>query len=276
MLINSHPADRRRMVNELSALLDIPAEYLRSPTYGYRIGHLVVNRDGTITVDEPHTIARIRPLLLERGYILEESQTVARVELPVPVSRTSLRVSAELNCPTVIQMCHLIQILYSRQHIINRMLKTSQLFVELGYASALEDACPDNMVDFLARFEAATDNGQVSGISLSADSITLDIPLENHDPEHIPVYNELLRRLVAMSHSIKRVTLEQHIPDSEKYTARAFLIRLGYNGKAEANARKVLLDHLDGYASFRFDTDMEKHKAKLARQRRENVSRRCT
>ena len=75
MLINVHPADRRRMVNELSAMLDIPAEYLHSPTYAYRIGHLVVNRDGTITVDEPCMIARIRPLLLERGYISEENHS---------------------------------------------------------------------------------------------------------------------------------------------------------------------------------------------------------
>ena len=40
MLINSRPPDRRRMIHELSDLLNTPAEYLRPPTYGYRIGSL--------------------------------------------------------------------------------------------------------------------------------------------------------------------------------------------------------------------------------------------
>lgn len=98
--------------------------------------------------------------------------------------------------------------------------------------------------------------------------------LESQAPDHIPVYSDLLKRLISMAAAIKTVHVYQHVPDSEKYTARAFLIRLGYNGKEHQTTRKTLLDHLDGYASFRRDADMNKHKAKLARQRREKAAQR--
>lgn len=69
MIINTHPTDRRRMIHELSDLLNTPAEYLRSPTYGYRIGHLIVNRDGTISTEVPHMVEVVRPFLLEHHYL---------------------------------------------------------------------------------------------------------------------------------------------------------------------------------------------------------------
>ena len=276
MIINTHPADRRRMIHELSDLLNTPAEYLRSPTYGYRIGHLIVNRDGTISTEVPHMVEVVRPFLLEHHYLIEETQAETETPLPAPIVRRAMRIAAELGEPTAFQLTQLLLILYCRQYILNRMLKTTELFIDHEFVRELESDIPASIAIILHRFEKAQNQGKISGISLTDNSITLELPLESQNPDHVPVYNELLRRLVAMAHSIKGVQVGQHVPDSEKYTARAFLIRLGFNGKDHRDARNVLLHHLDGYAAFRRDADMNKHNAKLARQRRETATHRSS
>ena len=272
MIINTHPSDRRRMIHELSDLLSTPAEYLRSPTYGYRIGHLIVNRDGTISTEAPHMLEVIRPFLLERHYLTEETSVETETPAPAPISRREMHITAAVEDLNTFQLTQLMLILYSRQYIINRMLQTNALFIDYDYARQLECDSPDSVPAFSGRFKNAAEQGQISGVSISDNHITLDIPLDAQDPDNLPIYNDLLKRLVTMAATIKVVHVYQHIPDSEKYTARAFLIRLGYNGKDQRGARKVLLDHLEGYAAFRHEADMDKHKAKLLKQRREKAA----
>ena len=274
MIINTHPADRRRMIHELSDLLSTPAEYLRSPTYGYRIGHLIVNRDGTITTESPHMVEVIRPFLIEHNYLIEETITTSETPLQSPITRRSLHITAGIGDLDAFQLRQLLLILYCRQYILNRMLKTNGLFIDYEFSRELECDAPATTTIVLQRFSTALAQGKVSGFSIVNDHITLDMALGSQDPDHIPVYIDLLKRLVSMAATIKTVHVYQHVPDSEKYTARSFLIRLGYNGKEHREARKVLLAHLDGYASFRRDADMNKHKAKLARQRREKAAQR--
>lgn len=134
MIINTHPPDRCRMIHELSDLLSTPAEYLRSPTYGYRIGHLIVNRDGTITTESPHMVEVIRPFLLEHNYLIEETPTTSETPLPAPITRRSLRITAGIGELNAFQFRQLLLILYCRQYILNRMLKTNELFIDYEFA----------------------------------------------------------------------------------------------------------------------------------------------
>lgn len=228
MIINTHPADRRRMIHELSNLLSTPAEYLRSPTYGYRIGHLVVNRDGTISTESPHMVEVIRPFLLEHHYLIEETPAATQAPLPAPVMRRALHISANIASVTAYQLRQLLLILYCRQYILNRMLKTNDIFIDYEFARELECEVPDTTTDMIQHFTTALAQGKINGLSLQNGHITLEIQMTNQDPDHIPVYKDLLKQLISMAAMIKSIRLYQHVPDSEKYTARAFLIRLGY------------------------------------------------
>ena len=272
MLINSRPPDRRRMIHELSDLLNTPAEYLRPPTYGYRIGSLVVNRDGTITTDSPQVIATIRPFLLERGYLPDEASATSTAPPQAVMHRSRMEICAPLGSITVRQLKILIQILYCRQHILNRMLGTTRVSIDTDYVKHLDTAVPGDVSSFVADFTRAIEGGQVCGVKLSEERITLDFPDGRQDFDRMPVYSDLLRRTVEMACSIRRVQLTQQIPDSDKYSARAFLLRLGYTGREHRTARQVLLNHLDGYAAFRLEADMEAHKARLAALRRREDS----
>ena len=164
MLINSRPPDRRRMIHELSDLLNTPAEYLRPPTYGYRIGNLVVNRDGTITTDSPQVIATIRPFLLERGYLPDEASAISAAPPPSPTHRSRMEICAPLGSLTVRQLKILIQILYCRQHILNRMLRTTRVSIDTDYVKHLDTAVPGDVSSFVADFARAIEDGQVCGV----------------------------------------------------------------------------------------------------------------
>ena len=63
-------SDRKEMVRTLSSRLGIPAVYLRTPTYAFRIGELTVNRDASVT-GEPEQLLPAAEVLLETGYISE-------------------------------------------------------------------------------------------------------------------------------------------------------------------------------------------------------------
>ena len=179
-----------------------------------------------------------------------------------------MEICAPLGSITVRQLKILIQILYCRQHILNRMLRTTRVSIDTDYVEHLDTAVPDDVSSFIADFTHVVEDGNVCGVKLSKEHITLDLSDGRQDLDRLPVYSDLLQRIVVMACSIRRVQLAQQIPDSDKYSARSFLLRLGYTGREHRAARQVLLDHLDGYAAFRLEADMEAHKARLAALRR--------
>ena len=70
MNINTNCTDRKAMAHALAAHLGTTAEYLRTPTYAFRVGNLQVERDGSIT-GERADLEVAAGWLLENGYIQE-------------------------------------------------------------------------------------------------------------------------------------------------------------------------------------------------------------
>ena len=52
MNIKTNCTDRKAMAHALAAHLGTTAEYLRTPTYAFRVGNLQVERDGSITGED--------------------------------------------------------------------------------------------------------------------------------------------------------------------------------------------------------------------------------
>ena len=58
-------------------------------------------------------------------------------------------------------------------------------------------------------------------------------------------------------------------PENEKYHANSWLMRMGLRGPGHKETRHILMGHLTGFAAFRSAADMQAHKKRVARQRRE-------
>ena len=59
-----------------------------------------------------------------------------------------------------------------------------------------------------------------------------------------------------------------------KYYVNSFLNQLGFGGPEYKKDRRVLMGHIQGYAAFKNNVQMEKHKARLKDRR--NASKQTT
>ena len=48
MILNTHPADRKEMAHAISAVLGVPAVYMRAPSFAFQVGTVTVNSDNSI------------------------------------------------------------------------------------------------------------------------------------------------------------------------------------------------------------------------------------
>ena len=71
MTIQTRPAERKEMAHAIAGFLGTRAEYMRAPTYGFRIGCVTVNRDGTTDCEDPEVLERLIPMLIENNYLTE-------------------------------------------------------------------------------------------------------------------------------------------------------------------------------------------------------------
>lgn len=72
------------------------------------------------------------------------------------------------------------------------------------------------------------------------------------DGEEVAAYTQFISRLCDMARKAKRVSSKPTETDNDKYAFRCFLLRLGFIGKEDKTARKILLRNLTGNSAFRY------------------------
>lgn len=277
MTITTQCDDRRSMVRMISEHLSTPATYLRTPTYAFQIGELLVNRDGSIT-GEPEALNQLLPFLRDNGFASEdveletpqdEEDTMDKQPTTAPRSndRYCMDISFEITDWTISQLTNLMRMLCSKQYIIRKMLRTDDLHIARDFVEELSKTPPESPADFEARVTQAAENGLLQGMNLTASAFTLATPYSEAEPQNWTFHSDLIDRILKQAKGATRVRLAIDEPENEKYAARAFLLRLGYGGADQKAARSFFLDHLQGYAAFREDAGMQAHKEKLAAKR---------
>ena len=145
--------DRKAMVRRLSEHLQTPAVYLYTPTYAFRIGEIMVNRDASVS-GEREALLPAAACLLENGYITElpGELTEADSEAPskeAPADAASAEETPEHTEPaedisvttlriyepgwTVQSLTNFMHMLYARQDLINRMLQMNCLRIDEAF-----------------------------------------------------------------------------------------------------------------------------------------------
>ena len=109
--------------------------------------------------------------------------------------------------------------------------------------------------------------------SLGVDSLPVDITegtvsfpwFKNPEGDAVTAsaYAHLVEGICRMAREAKRVVATEKETESEKYTFRCFLVRLGFNGPEYKHERAVLMKDLSGHAAFKTQAEADAFYAKL-------------
>ena len=290
MNITTNCTDRKKMATELAAHLGCICAYMSTPTFAYRVGNLMVERDGSIT-GERTDLEAAAGWLLENGYIseplpteeapaeepaeeapmAEEQPDDEHLKAPAGQEITHTCVSLPLAEFTPPSLINLLRILYARQRLICEMTQSDRIAIAHEVMTTLQS--PDlNSMEILERvLRESIDRGFVKGIEVTDGRISLDFPFNAEQPTRWKHYADLLMAIADKAKAATRVsaTLIEPEENEMKYFCRGFLLQLGLGGAAHKELRSVLLNHLHGYAAFRTTEKMDAHKQKYAELRRQ-------
>ena len=282
MILNTHPENRKEMVKAICELTGMNATYLFTPTYAYQVGPITVRRDGSIDCEDETMLSTIKPMLIERGWLEAEAQNEMPVETESPTDSKEVPDTMEtigveqmdITMPipgwTVAQMTNLLRMLCCKQNLINRILGCDMLSIKESYVRAISENPPESTADLEARVQVAIDAGSIRGFRLCDEQVTLSTPFAQDEPTRWTAYADLLKGMLRIAETATRISVKQlDDPENEKYHANSWLMRMGFRGPQYKETRRILMGHLTGFAAFRSAADMQAHKERMARKRRE-------
>ena len=271
MTVTTNTTDRKALAKALADKLGTTAKYMGPPTFGYQVGDYIVDRDGNI---EGEDFEALRDFLQSIGCFPEEEtepageQTEPETETPDSGTQDQVSISVPADDLTPTQMKNLIFTLFTKQYLIGKMTGGDLLNIPDNLIARLMENTPETMEDFKALLDAAKEDG-LTGFEFADGKITLTYAAHQDEPERNMVYAMLTARILKAAKEATRVFPERQEPENEKYFARAWLLRIGYNGADSKAERNLLLKHLKGHSAFPNDEAAEKHKTKYAEIRKE-------
>lgn len=271
MTVATNTADRKTLAKAIAEELGTTAKYMGPPTFGYQIGDFILDRDGNLHGDD---FEALRPFLQQNGMMPEdeaapaEEQAEPETEAPDSGAIDQVSVSVPADGLTPTQLKNLIFTLYTKQYLIGRMTGGDLLNIPDTLIARLMENTPESMEDFKALLDAAKDDG-LTGFDFEDGKVILTYRTHQDEPERNMVYAMLTARIVKAAKEATRVFPERQEPENEKYFARAWLLRIGYNGADSKAERNLLLKHLKGHSAFPNDDAATRHKEKYAAIRRE-------
>ena len=211
MNIKLATTNRKAAAARLAEITGAEARYTRVPRCAYEVGAYVLEKDGTITIEEGADLQPLK-ILADEGFIenfeapAEESTTESEPEL--------IGLTVEIPFDKV-NVGNLMKLLDAKGDLIKKALGISDIRIEMK----------EDRVAFPWFTEV--------------------------EPESAMAYTNFIAALCRMSKEAKRVTATAKEVENEKYAFRCFLLRLGFIGAEYKKDRKILLQNLSGSAAFR-------------------------
>lgn len=253
---NRQGAARKELVQAISAITGEKAKYLFLPTKAYRIGSIMVWKNGAMECDDGELFQKVVKELEARGFKPEETaaEQAATEETPEqePVKETAepdanpepelSQETAELEEGT-------------EPETAQEPEKTPEK------VDTLTISFPDDFTeeDFEKLQNLVASKAGLFKKALGTDDLTIirsegkiNFPwFHEADGAKVQAYSRLVKALCQFGKNAKRVTAKEHEVPNEKYAFRCFLLRLGFIGKEYKGCRKILLEKLSGSAAFR-------------------------
>ena len=211
MNIKLATTNRKAAAARLAEITGAEARYTRVPRCAYEVGAYVLEKDGTITIEEGADLQPLK-ILADEG-LIENFETPA--EEPTTESEPEA-ISLTVEIPfDKVNVGNLMKLLDAKGDLIKKALGISDIRIEMK----------EDRVAFPWFTEV--------------------------EPESAMAYTNFIAALCRMSKEAKRVTATAKEVENEKYAFRCFLLRLGFIGAEYKKDRKILLQNLSGSAALR-------------------------
>ena len=221
---------RKQLVKALEEILGTKSEYMGVPTFGYRIGRVMVDRAGTVTSEGTSTevFKNVAIALSLRGFVPEGGLEQADIRIEGDAVTIADAAAVDSNKVTLLEIQmptemftdkgleNLKKLIHAKGDLIEKAIGTDKLPINTS----------DETIGF-PWFPLKGDAGEV----------------EHHE--------KFIEALCRMSINQKRVTAKAVNSENEKYDFRCFLLRLGFIGDEHRAFRGYYLKNLSGNAAFK-------------------------
>lgn len=229
-------AERKRMVQVISEITREKAVYTRMPECAYVIGGIRVGRNGEMSWEESMNegvMESVITALTAAGFEGTEAPVSMEPEAADMTTeaeeQTGLTISFPAEGFTEMTLTNLKKLISSKASLIKKALNADRLDVIIT-------------------------DGQISFPWWD----TMPEPASPADCMPITIYTEFLAALIKMAKAAKRVDGTEKAVESEKYSFRIFLLRLGFGGADGKTVRRELLKGLSGHSAFRNQEEADK------------------
>lgn len=244
--------NREDLVKAVSKFSGENAKYIGAPTFAYRVGAYIIGKDGSITSD--FEMDSLKNFLIEKGFIQQkteqEPQLLVENEQNQQENVDSIEFSIPIGDANKTAVINFVNMLYSKQYLINRSLQMAVLSIHESFLKELE-----------SKELSEITNDEYSGFRIEKDCLVFNYP-NIEGGEMLKAYMTLMCMAFSKAKESTRVQAKLTHPENEKYYMRCWLIRLGLGGKGGAETRKAWLKNLKGHTAFRTEEDIEKAKEK--------------
>ena len=241
--------DRKQLVAIISREAGIQPVYTRMPECAFVIGNMKVTKTGELLWDErtdASLIERITAALATAGFTAEAEETAEAPE--TEEAETTEKAEAESE----------------EESIAAEADEEGGLTVSMP-----RDFFTDDALENLKKIVASKRTLLMK--ALGADDLPILISDETvsfpwfpePSPAEAQTFTNLITAICRMAKEAKRVTAKEKETESEKYTFRCWLLRLGFVGAEHKHDRAILLQNLSGHAAFKNQADADAFYQKL-------------
>lgn len=248
MKIKTNAENRKEVVKAVVGILNTPSKYLGVPSCNFQVGNCIIDRAGTVEVEDEKTTEMLLAGLIERGF----------VDAP-DTEEGKLLVSLPMDGMTAPNLKNLIFLIHSRQYLINQSIGEKTFCIPDGLVEELEGNGHQMPEEVLAAFHA--NDSECRGISLTGEQITFRFPY-TEDAVKAKAYTDLSAAMVKQAKEQKRIDAKERIEENEKYYMRIWLLRIGFGGRDKKDSRNVLMENLKGHSAFRTQADIDRAKVR--------------
>ena len=242
--------DRKEMVKKLGEFLGVKPKYLNVPTFAYEI----ITEDETYTIDRQGTITNSAGEVKTFEEITNppEHEEETGEEQPAVLELDGIEVTLPLEGHTGNTLRNLVNMLYSKQHLIMMAFETNQPLMDETFPEDFSEKESSNFEEFKkALDELGVERFPGVAFDFEKETFTIKLAAQNLDSEKVAAFQDLVAFINQSAQKQKRASFKRAQDDNPKYAFRTWLIRLGMNGSEYKTTRKVLLQNLEGSGAFR-------------------------
>ncbi len=241
--------DRKQLVAIISREAGIQPVYTRMPECAFVIGNMKVTKTGELLWDERTDAAlidRITAALATAGFTAEEEDTEAAEDEPeAEEAETTEKAEAETEEETEAPEEGGLTVTMPRDYFTDEALENLKKIVASKRSLLMKALGADDLP-----------------ILISDETVSFPW-FPEPSPAEAKTFTNLIAAICKMAKEAKRVTAKEKETESEKYTFRCWLLRLGFVGAEHKHDRAILLQNLSGHAAFKNQADADAFYQKL-------------